>query len=125
MELSEQVFKVIFDNFNGIVIVHNYEGEILLLNDAARKKLFSKAKIKSVKNIKDLLNPENADHFVYYQHQLLVKKKFEGRYHFTNYKFEKLADSLKPLANKIKSPTFIPSLKSNSPGSFTSPKIFT
>ncbi|MEI6523098.1 MAG: response regulator [Bacteroidota bacterium] len=90
MELSEQVFKVIFDNFNGIVIVHNYEGEILLLNDAARKKLFSKAKIKSVKNIKDLLNPENAEHFIYYQHQLLVKKKFEGRYHFTNYKFEKL-----------------------------------
>jgi PAS domain-containing protein len=44
MELSEQVFKVIFDNFNGIVIVHNYEGEILLLNDAARKKLFSKSR---------------------------------------------------------------------------------
>jgi signal transduction histidine kinase/DNA-binding NarL/FixJ family response regulator len=90
MELSEQVFKLIFNNFNGVVIVHNYEGEILLLNDAAKKKLFSKAKIKSVNNIKDLLNPENADHFIYYQHQLLVKKKFEGRYHFTNDKFEKL-----------------------------------
>ena len=55
MELSEQVFKLIFNNFNGIVIVHNYEGEILLLNDAAKKKLFSKAKIKSVNK----LSPKN------------------------------------------------------------------
>jgi PAS domain S-box-containing protein len=90
MELSEQVFKVIFDNFNGIVIVHDYEGEILVLNDAAKKKLFSNTKIKSVKNIKELLHPENSDHFVQYQNQLLAKQKFDGRYHFTNEKFEKL-----------------------------------
>jgi PAS domain S-box-containing protein len=90
MELSEQDFKVFFDSFNGIVIVHDYDGEILILNEAAKAKLTSAANVKNIKNIKDLLTPENADHFTKYQNQLASRKNLEGRYHFTIDNSEKL-----------------------------------
>lgn len=90
MELNDHIFKLIFNKYNGIVILHLLDGEIVLMNDVATEKLFGQEDIGVKRNIKDLLVPEDASHFDEYQALLKSKKNFIGKYHFRTSNKEKL-----------------------------------